>query len=225
MANQNDNLLLGLHRWAARQDENYTTEALVFVLNHLLLHEPGSARSILERITDGFLKVGDLGINRIRITTQTTIAEGRPDIEISAPEHLIYIEVKVDAALEATQLERYRRGLAGSGVTNTQLILLSRYAISAKSSEQPDRSLRWYQVSAMLEDELRSGLKDPASGYLVRQFVEFLQARNMSSRRAASAVSQGLWEYLDREGALLFMQKRIRRPGELLKDEALNQTT
>ncbi|MCW5969234.1 MAG: PD-(D/E)XK nuclease family protein [Blastocatellales bacterium] len=221
MANQSKNLLLSLHRWAVRQDENFTTEALVFVLNHLLLHEPKAARSLLERMTDGFLNVGELGIDRIRIATQTTIAEGRPDIEISAPGHRIYIEVKVDAALEATQLERYRQGLASSGVPNTQLILLSRYPMSATNSAQPDRTLRWYQVSAMLEDEMRSRVKNPKSGYLIQQFVEFLQARNMSSRRVASAVSQGLWDYLDREGGLLFMNKRIRRPGELLKDEAL----
>ena len=55
MKQKNENLFFNLHRWAVRQDENFTTEAYVYLLNHLFKYEPTIATNIIRKMTDGFL--------------------------------------------------------------------------------------------------------------------------------------------------------------------------
>ena len=57
MVTQDNNLLVNLHKWASKQDENFTTEAFVFLLNYLLDHEPEIAVNVLRKMTDGFLSL------------------------------------------------------------------------------------------------------------------------------------------------------------------------
>ncbi len=42
MAPPVNNLFLRLHKWASRQDENFLTESLVLVLDHLLVLAPAA---------------------------------------------------------------------------------------------------------------------------------------------------------------------------------------
>jgi hypothetical protein len=115
MRNPVANLFLRLHTWASGQDENFTSESFAYVLQHLVEHDPAAGVRILHRLTAGRLGLPPQDAAFVTITTQVSVAEGRPDIEIGTPDHLVYVEVKVEAELGERQLERYRSALARSG--------------------------------------------------------------------------------------------------------------
>jgi hypothetical protein len=52
------NLLVRLHKWAWRQDENFLTESLAFVLEHLLENEPEAGVRIVALMTGGSYSSG-----------------------------------------------------------------------------------------------------------------------------------------------------------------------
>jgi len=106
-----DSLFSNLNRWAIRQNENFTTESLVLMLKRLLLERPDVACSLLKNLTDGFLDLSEEQAKRTSIQTQTTIDEGKPDIEIAVDDYLVYIEVKIDSELGEDQLTKYRHAL------------------------------------------------------------------------------------------------------------------
>ena len=106
-----DNLFSNLNRWAIRQNENFTTESLVLILKRLLLERPDIACSLLKDLTYGFLDLSEEQAKRTSIQTQTTIDEGKPDIEITVDNYLGHIEVKIDSELGEDQLTRYRQAL------------------------------------------------------------------------------------------------------------------
>jgi hypothetical protein len=58
MANGDDNLLLRLHRWASRQDENFTTECFAHLLQYLLKNQPAIAFRILDNLTNRKVNCG-----------------------------------------------------------------------------------------------------------------------------------------------------------------------
>jgi hypothetical protein len=94
-----NNLLLGLHKCAGQQDENFTTEAFVHLLRHLQIVAPDTAGSLINFLTGSRVvpTIGDC--SNLKVTTQKTFMEGRPDILISGPNHFVIIEVK-DGAME-----------------------------------------------------------------------------------------------------------------------------
>ena len=52
MAAFQNNLLVRLHKWAFRQDENFLTETFAYVLEYLCEHEPEAASDIIFRLTN-----------------------------------------------------------------------------------------------------------------------------------------------------------------------------
>ena len=82
MVDQTNNLLINLHRWAFRQDENYTTESFVHLLNYLLMDEPKIAIRILRKMTGDFLRLKIREVANVQIISQAITDSGRPDIEI-----------------------------------------------------------------------------------------------------------------------------------------------
>ena len=116
------NLLLRLHRWASCQSENFTTEAFVHLLLHLIEFEPEIAVFILRKLTKQKLIVDTQTIKRVSINTQVTTEQGKPDIEIKTSDFLIYIEVKVDSCFGNKQISRYREELNKSSFPNKLLI-------------------------------------------------------------------------------------------------------
>ena len=103
LRNQSNNLLINLHRWAFKQDENFTTESFVHLLNHLLKVAPQTAIPILRKLTDNFLRLDVSEIANVQIITQAITDLGRPDIEISVRNYLGYIEVKVESEINENQ--------------------------------------------------------------------------------------------------------------------------
>ena len=127
MRDQTNNLLINLHRWAFKQDENFTTESFVHLLNHLLTDEPKIAIRILRKLTDDFLRLKLADVTNVQIIAQPITDLGRPDIEISIGNYLVYIEVKVESEINENQLKRYRKVLKGFEDKQTKLIVLSKY--------------------------------------------------------------------------------------------------
>lgn len=85
MPDKSRNLLVRLHKWASRQDENFLTECFAHLLVHLVDHEPEAACNILGRLTNGFLRLAVSDLRFLEVTTQITTLEGRPDLEIRLP--------------------------------------------------------------------------------------------------------------------------------------------
>ena len=55
MASPANNVFLRLHKWAWRQDENFLTESLAVVLEHLLVLAPAVGVRLVARLTGGFI--------------------------------------------------------------------------------------------------------------------------------------------------------------------------
>jgi|GEM_PF-743519 len=192
--NKDNNLLAALHKWAWRQDENFVSEAFAHLLRHLRDNEPHDFVELLSYLTDGRLKVVEGEAGFVEITTQVAKDEGRPDLQVGTLDHLVYVEVKVESGLGWKQLIRYRDALNNERVLNKTLVLLSRYDVSPDDSMgKPDVSRRWYRVADMLRGMLGpTAWRESLSGFFVRQFVDFLEARGMTMEKVTWELKNGV---------------------------------
>lgn len=188
------NWFLRLHKWAVRQDENFTTEAFAIVLQVLLEREPAAGVQLVKMLTGGFLDVPAEQAKIIDLRTQVETTEGRPDLAIRTSDGLVWVEVKVESDLRAGQLEGYRRALQQSGVPRTRLVLLTRYPIwFAEDAEKPDLLIHWYQVGEWMEQGSGPGmLQDPISCFLCKEYLGFLEARNMTAAQVNWHMADGV---------------------------------
>lgn len=97
MASADDNLLLRLHKWAWRQDENFLTEAFAHLLQHLLSHEPEAAVGLLHSLTRGFLDLCPAEARSVEVRTQVFTAEGTPDLQLRTSKQTALLEVKCES--------------------------------------------------------------------------------------------------------------------------------
>ena len=140
----NQDLFSTLGKYNSATDENYLTEAFVFIIETLLERERYAGVEFLNQLCvenpeDCFSMNED-----ISISTQEVTELGVPDIKISTVDKLIYIEVKHDSPIGYQQLERYNKVLASSTATTKNLILLTRFAIDfEKQEEKPSK----YRIS------------------------------------------------------------------------------
>src|SRR5437879_5257543 len=147
MASPSTNLFLRLHKWAWRQDENFLTESLAVVLEHLLVLAPPVGTRLVSRLTGGFIDLSAEDASAIELQPQVEATQGRPDLEVRSPHRLVWVEVKAESELRVGQLEGYRVLLNESGIAQTRLILLTRYAETIQpGAERPDLEVRWFEV-------------------------------------------------------------------------------
>ncbi|HKP54946.1 MAG TPA: PD-(D/E)XK nuclease family protein [Chloroflexia bacterium] len=192
MVDTRNNLFLRLQKWAWGQEENFVTELFAYLLQHLLQFDGSAASIMLANLTGGAVPAADWDATSTKVSTQVTVGGKRPDIEISAPGLLVYVEVKVESTLGVEQLLNYRKILQTSGVARTYLVLLTRYEEQAPESQQPDSAVLWYQVAQWLENAMRAELvKQPSSVFLVEQFLGFLRGRRMTMERIGSEMAAG----------------------------------
>ena len=177
------NLFGSLYRWAHRQDENFVTEALVYVVNFLIDQEPVAAGTIL----DWLLNV-PVGPSAATVDTQFVTDEGRPDIKVETSSLLAFVEVKKGSELGEAQLKRYRRVLNRQAKgRNTSLVLLTQYPVTfEEGDEKPDVHRRWHELAHILATVK---LASPVSAFVVRQFTNFLEDQVMS-------VEQVDWQFI-----------------------------
>lgn len=183
------NIFSALSKYNSAKNENYLTEAFVFILNHLLQNDRPLCLPILEILcvnNDEY----SFGIDEeISITTQETTEFGRPDIQILTPDKLIYIEVKHDSGLGDKQLDNYNQALIKYGLnkTITRLIFLSRFPSDLpESSEKPNKHVHWYEIYNILS---KYQTKDQVIKFLIQSFMEFLEVKKMSVQKVT-------WEYI-----------------------------
>ena len=212
-------LFSSLSRYAFRQEENFLTESLVYLLNLILERENEIGLSILAKLCgEKFATWLDYSPT-ISITTQFTVDEGRPDIVIQVDtNHVVFIEVKHDSSLGDDQLERYYAYLKGLPIEDTQLVLLTRSRHSVQETSL-DQSLFhyvcWYEISGWLSE---ADIKDEVALFLVEQFIEFLKEKEMSMEKIS-------WEYMEGVPALVNLANMIRTAiAEALPEEQYRRT-
>jgi hypothetical protein len=184
------NIFSALAKYNSARDENYLTEAFVFLINSLLLRE----RPIgLEILTQLCVENNEFSFNTdeaISVSTQETTEQGTPDIKVSSPDKLIYIEVKHDSPLGAQQLERYKKALESSTATIQHVVLLTRFVVDFEEQEEkPYKHVCWFEVYNWLASA-RDKAQDSVSGYLIEQFMSFLEVKRMSIQKVG-------WEYIN----------------------------
>lgn len=182
-----NNIFSVLGKYNSAIDENYLTEAFVFLLNFLLENERYLCLKILSPLCVIDNEYSFSEDEAIVICTQASTEQGRPDIKISSPDKLIYIEVKHDSGLGHRQIERYRTALSLSKVPIQKVILLTKLPIDfEQSQEEPYKHIRWFEVANWLSS---LKCKNPISGYLVESFLKFLEVKNMTVQKVS-------WEYI-----------------------------
>jgi hypothetical protein len=188
------NVFARLHKWAVRQDENFLTESLAVVLEQLLLLAPEVGIRLVSRLTGGFIDVLPDEADSIVVRTQVETGQGRPDLEISAPHRLLWMEVKAESALRPGQLEGYRELLKTIEGEAKRLVLLTRYREAYSSEDaRPDQEIRWFEVADWMESELLAlEASGAVAGFLAQQFLDFLRARGMNLTQVGKYLPDGL---------------------------------
>jgi hypothetical protein len=181
------NLFSSLNKYLVRQDENFLTEGLTYVLDILVSREPQAGNEILRLICSEKI---DIDSTTLSITTQETMETGRPDLVISqGNDFTFFIEIKHDSTIGFTQLERYFEKLAIRTGKEKRLILITRSKHSLRETQLDRKNfshLCWYQISGWLS-ELK--LEDQVSKFTVDQFLNFLEEKEMTSERVG-------WDYI-----------------------------
>ena len=215
-----NNLLSELHRWARRQDENFTTESFSHLLKHLIKDSPNSVGDILRILTGVSLQEG--GWKEAVVDTQVHTTYGTPDLSICLDGITIYVEVKVEAELVEGQSEGYLSALEELASSNevTQLSLLTKYPAPTTVSSEVHQ-VRWFEIIEELEN-LELNESSEVAKFLVSQFNEFLTARGMAIPKIRSGVSSGVRSYISRVGdASIFTTGRYRTTERLLEESEL----
>ncbi len=185
-------LLLRLHKLAVGNDENFLTETLAFLLDHLLVQEPPLCLELFNLLTGNLWRLGEEDLPIFEVKTQVGTVEGYPDIQIQGIGHLGFIEGKVEAPLGNRQLERYRKVLKKSGMPNTVLSLLTRYPVEfGENEEKPDVVVRWHEVAQWIEEGIAKPCKD-ITRYLFRQFLGLLRGRGMTMDTVGWEMPEGV---------------------------------
>jgi hypothetical protein len=69
MNSETINIFNRLYKWSGRQDENFTTEAFIYVLLHLQQVDHEAATVLLHKLTDSKLSLNKEQIEFIQIKT------------------------------------------------------------------------------------------------------------------------------------------------------------
>ena len=186
----NPDLFTELAKYAHRQEENYLTEAFVYLLKTVLVREPACGISILADMLIFPVEEIQNRSGAINISTQDTYEEGRPDIIIRmGVDCLFFIEVKHDSRIGHHQLESYLDALEKEAPAYKQLILLTRSKHSIQETDLEAGNFQqicWYEISGWLSN---LEIEDEIINFLVNEFLDFLRGKEMSMERVS-------WEYI-----------------------------
>lgn len=193
MPTKHSNVFIRLHKWAARQHENFLTESLALVLQVMVERQPHLAYDFIRRLSSGFIAMPFDEQRIIEIRTQVSTELGRPDLEISTPDCISVFEVKAEAEIRAGQLEGNREYLNKCVYPQKALFTITKYAPTIlPEGETPDYSLRWYEVADMIELALNDPrLDDPASAFVAQCFHDFLKEQNMAIAQVGWQLAEG----------------------------------
>jgi len=216
-----ENLFIRLHHWASRQDENFTTEAFVYLLKHLQSSEESSFVNIISNLSGNLISPSTDKAQEIKISSQKHIENTIQDIQVQTPNKLIFIEIKLGSPIERKQVSTYLDLLKNSQyqTENTRLVCLTRSPISSDITEGA-LPIRWHQVAKWLEQELTSIINEN-SRFLLSSFIEFLTSRKATLTKVSSPISKRLSEYRNATGEKSVLHKRFRSLDKLLGADEL----
>ena len=197
-----DNIFSALAKYNSAIDENYLTESFIYIVNTLLSRERTLGIEILNKLCFENSNVCFTINENIYISTQDMTEQGIPDIKISSPDKLIYIEVKRKSDVGYRQIERYKEALLSSSASIKCVNLITRDPIDFKTDEEkPHKHIRWYEVYNWL-DTTRKGAKDAVSIYIIQEFMVFLEVKQMTIQKVG-------WEYINGVPALVNLMNMI----------------
>jgi hypothetical protein len=189
-----------LAKYSLTEVENYLTESFVFLLSHLLEKERDSALELLSELCVVDNEFAFDKDEAISVTTQAATEQGTPDIKISSPNKLLYIEVKHDSPLGERQIERYKQALDDSSARIKKVILLTRFAVAFGDEEAtPDKHVRWFEIYNWIANH---PIADPVSTYLANEFKSFLEEKQMTIQRVG-------WEYINGVPAFINLMNMV----------------
>lgn len=205
-----NNVFISLHKWASRQDENFTSESFVYLLNHFQSHEPAILSDFISWIT-GYLIQPDLrSISSLKIYTQNRIEEGIPDITIESEKFLIFIEVKLHASLTRDQVENYLRALSKVKHKSRMLVTLTLFSIP-REIYSGAKSVKWFEIGDWLLQAIETS-SQKTTQFLLEQFIGFLKYQHAMSAAVTSGISKGIQEHNNLYGENSLFQKRFKSP-------------
>lgn len=203
---QDLNIFSTLGKYSSATDENYLTESFVFLINELLRRDPSFGTALLNHVCVINSEFHFVPEETIQVTTQEVTKHGTPDIKISSPDKLMYIEVKHDSPVGDQQISKYKNALLESRAIIKHVILLTRYDIDLQNSnpeEMPYKHIKWLHVYQFLSNELPP-IIDPISKYLVGSFLRFLEVKQMSIQKVGWEYIKGVPEMMNLLGMIEF---------------------
>jgi hypothetical protein len=188
MIDTGKDIFSALGKYNSAVNENYLTEAFVFLLNFLLENERSLCLEILRSLCVNDKEYHFTEDEALVICTQTSTEQGRPDIKISSLDKLIYIEIKHDSGLGHKQIERYKKALSISNAPIKKVILLTRFPIDFNThQEKPYKHIRWFEIANWIS---QLNYKNLITEYLIKSFLTFLEGKNMTVQKIS-------WEYIN----------------------------
>lgn len=178
-----------LSKYASQQEENFLTEAFVYLIQKTLEREEDAGIEILSKLLS-LKTVFIMDRSSLTLETQYSQEEGRPDIVVRVGDDSIYyVEVKHDSKIGENQLERYHKALIKEDVDHKKLVLLTRSRHSIQETEFTQDKYHhvcWYEISGWMSDIV---VEDSVLEFLIDQFLEFLRLKDMSMEKIT-------WEYI-----------------------------
>ena len=210
------NQLIALRRWCSQQDENFTTDALCTILQHLIDEAPTLAAELISHLSGGQVSLDSHEVGELQLETQRQweLPDSRgpaiPDIVIESPTLLFLIEVKVGSPVSRGQLEDYLQVL---GCDTRQTKRLSLLALTAKDQDLPEgvHLARWFDLSEEVRALKTKGAFEqvgPVTAYLAEQFEEFLIHQRLALSPARSEISKRMRDFEKRIGQNLVFDVR-----------------
>lgn len=181
--------------------ENYLTEALVYLLNHLLKNNKEFVSQVLSRICELNFEEGE----QIDVSSQIDISIGILDMKIETDTKLIYVENKIDASLGVDQIRKYREHLERRKKEIKKVILVSKWETKYDDLNKPDKHLRWYEVHKILEQcqKKHQGEFSLVDQFLIDEFMSYMKEANMTIERVS-------WEFHNGVKSMLNLIEQIR---------------
>ena len=193
--NTSSNLLVTLSKWASGQQENFLSDAFVHLLNLLAQEVPTAFSMVMEEMTHGIIKPTPETATEFVISSQIATSAGTPDIEIRGPNTYALIEVKDESPVDVEQIDRYTRLIKQNDADTKCLVLLTRYQAPLLGNSYLLNTVRWTQVTESLIVVKDTFNLDPISRQILQQFLEFLEAKGMSTNRAGWEMVSGIQQF------------------------------
>jgi hypothetical protein len=204
-------LFASLYKWAKRQDENFCTEGLIYLLRLLITESPDRARPLIQVLSGGLIGQSSDTLPATQVVGQVVSNQKRPDVQIACGRKLGWVEVKVDSPVGEGQLANYRKELRKRNC-ESRLVLLWRGGDPLPDNNRPDLYVRWIEVSECLRRLTQSAQPTtPRFDLVAQDYLAFLESRQL----AMSPVSPNVARSIQDVGSLL------RTIGELLTQTKL----